>query len=137
MKRSPFVHYHFMNNNNKFYGQVINANKMITIFIFRYLINFYSFSTNLDSTQFNYGGNIKIIEDYDSNEDYDQETPQNVPDKFVVELKQTRSDEIDDVIKSTVNITTTTSIYDFQGNQIIHAMLIRFFFVRLFPKNSI
>lgn len=62
--------------------------------------------------------NIRIIEsdDYDSNEDYtNPEILQNIPIKYVVELKEATEDQIDNVIKSTVNITATTSIYDFHG----------------------
>lgn len=66
-------------------------------------------------------GNIKIIsddEEYNSGEDYSQDVAvaQRLPDKYIVELKETRKDQIENVIKSTtVNITATTSIYDFQG----------------------
>lgn len=61
-----------------------------------------------------FGTNIRIIEDddYDSSEDYDQDMSQRAPDKFIVELKEAKENQIRDA--TTVNI-TTTSIYDFQG----------------------
>lgn len=62
--------------------------------------------------------NIEIIEDdddYGSSEDYSQDTTQNIPNKYIVELKEASENQIDDVMKSTVNTTTPTSIYDFQG----------------------
>lgn len=66
-----------------------------------------------------FGENIRIIDDdiddYGTNDDYDQETAKNIPTKYIVELKEAATDQIDDVVKSTVNLTTTTSIYDFQG----------------------
>ncbi|CRK96519.1 CLUMA_CG010017, isoform A [Clunio marinus] len=70
-----------------------------------------------------YGGNIRIVnneeEEYDS-EDYNPVATENLPDKYIVELTKAADDKIENVIKSTtVNITTTTSIYDFQGNKII------------------
>lgn len=63
-----------------------------------------------------FGGQIKIIQDddYDSKEDYDQDATQEVPNKYIVELKEAEQDQIDNVMQ-TVNVTTTTSIYDFQG----------------------
>jgi len=64
---------------------------------------------------------VRLIDDeeYDSHEEWQQQdttTQQtSIPEQYVVELRQTNSDQLDDVIQSTVNISTTTSIYDFQG----------------------
>lgn len=63
---------------------------------------------------------LKIIhydDEYDPTEDYTQDASQSLPDNFVVEIKEARENQIDEVIKQSLNsnISTTTSIYDFQG----------------------
>lgn len=65
------------------------------------------------------GEDIRIIDDdiddYNTNDDYDKRATKTFPIKYIVELKETATDQIYDVIKSSVNATATTSIYDFQG----------------------
>ncbi|XP_070506474.1 uncharacterized protein [Chironomus tepperi] len=64
---------------------------------------------------------IKISdEDYDSGEEWSRgPTVPILPDGYIVELKASKENQIQNVIKSSVNTTTPASIYDFHGNRII------------------
>ena len=68
-------------------------------------------NTNYDDSS------IKIIEeDYDSGEEWSRgPTVPILPESYLVELKASKENQIQNVIKSSVNTTTPASIYDFHG----------------------
>lgn len=66
-------------------------------------------ASTLDSKGY-YGGQIKIInndDDYDSNEDYNQDASQNLPDKYIVELKEEGQEQIRNLAESEKNVKAT------------------------------
>lgn len=68
-------------------------------------------NTNYDESS------IKISdEDYDSGEEWSRgPTVPILPEGYIVELKASKENQIQNVIKSSVNTTTPASIYEFHG----------------------
>lgn len=68
-------------------------------------------NTNYDDSSFKTSD-----EEYDSGEEWNRgPTVPIQPDSYIVELKATKENQIQNVIKSSVNTTSPPSIYDFHG----------------------